>query len=117
MVEMLSLLFVVEDMVKVQYVEFIWFVLVLVVVVVVEGIYFFVFEMLVWKFVGMGVVVVVIVLFGLLVFKKGLLVLFCGQFNINVLMSVVVIGVFVIGQWFEVVMVMVLYLLVELIEV
>jgi len=70
----------------------------------------------VWKGVGMLVATVAIALSGLSVFRKGLSALVRGQLNINALMSVAVIGAFVIGQWPEAAMVMALYSLAELIE-
>ncbi|MET0335522.1 MAG: heavy metal translocating P-type ATPase [Rhizobacter sp.] len=69
-----------------------------------------------WRVAGMAVAAVAIGLSGLGVFKKGLSALFRGQLNINALMSVAVIGAFVIGQWPEAAMVMALYSLAELIE-
>ena len=69
-----------------------------------------------WRIVGMGVAALAIGLAGLGVFKKGLASLFRGQLNINALMSVAVIGAFIIGQWPEAAMVMALYSLAELIE-
>ena len=73
-------------------------------------------ESSIWKIAGMAVAAVAIALSGLGVFKKGLAALFRGQLNINALMSVAVIGAFVIGQWPEAAMVMALYSLAELIE-
>ncbi len=73
-------------------------------------------EILGWKIAGMGVAAVAIALAGLDVFKKGLSALGSGQLNINALMSVAVIGAFLIGQWPEAAMVMALYSLAEFIE-
>lgn len=50
-----------------------------------------------FKVVGMVFVVVVIFMVGFDVYKKGFFVLICVCLNMNVLMSVVVIGVFLIG--------------------
>jgi Zn2+/Cd2+-exporting ATPase len=69
-----------------------------------------------WKIAGMATAAVAIALAGLAVFKKGLSALFRGQLNINALMSVAVIGAFLIGEWPEAAMVMALYSLAELIE-
>ncbi|MDX4957797.1 heavy metal translocating P-type ATPase [Delftia acidovorans] len=69
-----------------------------------------------WHVAGMAVAAGAIALSGLAVFKKGLSALRNGQLNINALMSVAVIGAFLIGQWPEAAMVMVLYSLAELIE-
>lgn len=49
-------------------------------------------------------------------YKKGLIALRFGRLNINALMTVAVTGAFVIGQWPEAAMVMVLYAIAELIE-
>ena len=49
-------------------------------------------------------------------FRKGLAALLHGRLNINALMTVAVIGAFVIGQWPEAAMVMALYAIAELIE-
>ncbi|WP_243419380.1 heavy metal translocating P-type ATPase [Comamonas sp. JNW] len=73
-------------------------------------------ETSVWRMVGMAVAALAIALSGLGVFKKGLSALLRGQLGINALMSVAVIGAFVIGQWPEAAMVMALYSLAELIE-
>jgi len=70
----------------------------------------------VWKGLGMAVAAVAIGLSGLAVLRKGLAALLRGRLNINALMSVAVIGAFVIGQWPEAAMVMALYSLAELIE-
>ncbi|MFT7774575.1 MAG: heavy metal translocating P-type ATPase [Roseateles sp.] len=69
-----------------------------------------------WHLAGMAVAALAIALSGLSVFGKGLSSLTRGQLNINALMSVAVIGAFVIGQWPEAAMVMALYSLAELIE-
>ncbi len=57
-----------------------------------------------------------IALAGLSVLRKGLAALLRGRLDINALMSVAVLGAFVIGQWPEAAMVMALYALAELIE-
>src|SRR5690606_22507649 len=53
---------------------------------------------------------------GLGVLRKGLAALVRVNLNINALMSVAVIGAFIIGEWPEAAMVMALYSLAELIE-
>lgn len=88
----------------------------LVVAVGAELVHFFAPETLPWRVVGMAVAAAAIGLAGLSVFRKGLSELFRGQLNINALMSVAVIGAFLIGQWPEAAMVMALYSLAELIE-
>lgn len=69
-----------------------------------------------WRMAGMAVAALAIALSGFAVLKKGLSALLRGQLNIGALMSVAVIGAFVIGQWPEAAMVMSLYALAELIE-
>ncbi len=81
-----------------------------------EALHFFAPDILGWKAVGMGIAAAAIALSGLSVFQKGLSSLLRGQLNINALMSVAVIGAFLIGQWPEAAMVMALYSLAELIE-
>jgi len=81
-----------------------------------ELLHFLAPEGLPWQAAGMAVAAVAIALSGLAVFGKGLSSLARGQLNINALMSVAVIGAFVIGQWPEAAMVMALYSLAELIE-
>ena len=81
-----------------------------------ELFHFFLPEAFPWPLLGMGAAVIAIVLSGINVFRKGLSALLHGQLNINALMSVAVIGAFLIGQWPEAAMVMVLYSLAELIE-
>lgn len=88
----------------------------LVVAVGAELVHFFAPETLPWRVVGMAVAAAAIGLAGLSVFRKGLSALFRGQLNINALMSVAIIGAFLIGQWPEAAMVMALYSLAELIE-
>lgn len=88
----------------------------LVVAILAEGVHFFAPDSLPWKGLGMGVAAMAIALSGLSVFKKGLGALLRWQLNINALMSVAVIGAFLIGQWPEAAMVMALYSLAELIE-
>ena len=88
----------------------------LAVAILAEGFHFFAPDTTVWKVVGMGAAAAAIALAGLSVFKKGLSALLRGQLNINALMSVAVIGAFLIGQWPEAAMVMALYSLAELIE-
>ena len=81
-----------------------------------EMFHFFAPETLVWKLAGMGVAAAAIALAGTEVFRKGLSSLLHWQLNINALMSVAIIGAFLIGQWPEAAMVMALYSLAELIE-
>ncbi|HEY0955234.1 MAG TPA: heavy metal translocating P-type ATPase [Roseateles sp.] len=69
-----------------------------------------------WTIAGMAAAGAAIALAGLEVFGKGLSALFRGRLNINALMSVAVIGAFLIGEWPEAAMVMALYALAELIE-
>ncbi|WP_282829602.1 heavy metal translocating P-type ATPase [Pelomonas sp. V22] len=105
-----------EDTARAQRKEMQRLIAALVVAVVAEGVHFFAPETLPWKLVGMGVAAGAIALAGLAVFQKGLSALFRGQLNINALMSVAIIGAFLIGQWPEAAMVMALYALAELIE-
>lgn len=105
-----------EEVAKRQSVELWRLVAALAVAVVAEMFHFFAPETLAWKLAGMGVAAVAIALSGTAVFKKGLSALRHGQLNINALMSVAVIGAFLIGQWPEAAMVMALYSLAELIE-
>lgn len=105
-----------EDTAKAQRSELIRLIAALAVAIAAEGVHFLAPETLLWKGVGMGVAAGAIALSGLAVFKKGLSALFRGQLNINALMSVAVIGAFVIGQWPEAAMVMALYSLAELVE-
>ena len=105
-----------EDTARAQSKELQRLIAALVVAVVAEGVHFFAPETLLWKLVGMGVAAGAITLAGLSVFQKGLAALFRGQLNINALMSVAIIGAFLIGQWPEAAMVMALYSLAELIE-
>jgi len=88
----------------------------LLIAVVAELVHYFAPETLPWKAAGMVVAAGAIALSGTAVFRKGLSALLHGQLNINALMSVAVIGAFVIGQWPEAAMVMTLYSLAELIE-
>jgi Cd2+/Zn2+-exporting ATPase len=105
-----------EDTRKAQRSELMRLVAALAVAVAAEGVDYFAPQTLPWELVGMGVAAGAIALAGLTVFKKGLAALFRGQLNINALMSVAVIGAFLIGQWPEAAMVMALYSLAELIE-
>jgi len=70
----------------------------------------------IWQGVGLAVAAVAIWLAGIDVYRKGLTALFRGRLNINALMTVAVTGAFVIGQWPEAAMVMVLYAIAEAIE-
>lgn len=105
-----------EDTAKSQRKELQRLIAALVVAVLAEGVHFFAPETMFWQLVGMGVAAGAIALAGLAVFQKGLTALFRGQLNINALMSVAIIGAFIIGQWPEAAMVMALYSLAELIE-
>ena len=105
-----------EDTAKAQRSELIRLGAALAVAIAPEAVHFFAPDTLAWKALGMGVAAGAIALAGLAVFKKGLSALFRGKLNINALMSVAVIGAFVIGQWPEAAMVMALYSLAELIE-
>lgn len=107
---------VAADTAKAQRTEFIRLVAALGVAVLAEGFHFFAPETTSWKVVGMGVAATAIALSGLSVLQKGCSALLRGQLNINALMSVAVIGAFLIGQWPEAAMVMALYSLAELIE-
>ena len=69
-----------------------------------------------WQGVGLAVAAVAIWMAGIDVYRKGLTALFRGRLNINALMTVAVTGAFVIGQWPEAAMVMVLYAIAEAIE-
>jgi Zn2+/Cd2+-exporting ATPase len=68
------------------------------------------------KVLGLAVAGAAIGFAGFDVLKKGLTALSHGRLNINALMSVAVVGAFVIGQWPEAAMVMALYAIAELIE-
>ena len=70
----------------------------------------------VWTVSGMALAALAIAFAGIAVLRKGLLSLTRGDLNINALMSVAVIGAFLIGEWPEAAMVMALYSLAELIE-
>ncbi len=104
------------DVQKAQRVELYRLIAALVVAATAELLHLLTPETSVWRMVGMAVAALAIALSGLGVFKKGLSALLRGQLGINALMSVAVIGAFVIGQWPEAAMVMVLYSLAELIE-
>ena len=70
----------------------------------------------VWQGAGLAIAALAIWLAGIDVYKKGLTALRHGRLNINALMTVAVTGAFVIGQWPEAAMVMVLYAIAEAIE-
>jgi Cd2+/Zn2+-exporting ATPase len=105
-----------EDTARQQRVELARLIAALLVALMAEGVHFVAPDTLPWKLAGMGAAAVAIALSGMAVFKKGLAALARGQLNINALMSVAVIGAFLIGQWPEAAMVMALYSLAELIE-
>lgn len=69
-----------------------------------------------WTLAGMGLAAVAIGLSGFSVLKKGWQALREFRLNINALMTVAVIGAFLIGDWPEAAMVMALYSIAELIE-
>jgi Cd2+/Zn2+-exporting ATPase len=71
---------------------------------------------LAWQIAGMAIAAVAIWLAGFETFVKGLGALRRGRLNINALMTVAVIGAFLLGQWPEAAMVMALYGIAELIE-
>jgi len=73
-------------------------------------------EALFWTAAGMGLAALAILMAGMTVLRQGLAALLRGDLNINALMSVAVIGAFLIGEWPEAAMVMALYSLAELIE-
>lgn len=104
------------DTAKAQRNELVRLVVALAVAVVAETFHFFAPETLPWKAAGMAIAAGAIALSGLSVLQKGLSALLRGQLNINALMSVAVVGAFLIGQWPEAAMVMALYSLAELIE-
>ncbi|RQP22911.1 heavy metal translocating P-type ATPase [Piscinibacter terrae] len=105
-----------EDTAQAQRAELIRLVAALAVAVAAEAIHFLAPDTMAWKVVGMAVAAGAIGLSGLSVFRKGISALLRAQLNINALMSVAVLGAFVIGQWPEAAMVMALYSLAELIE-
>jgi Zn2+/Cd2+-exporting ATPase len=65
---------------------------------------------------GVGLSLIAIALAGASTYRKGMAALFGLRLNMNALMSVAVTGAFVIGEWPEAAMVMVLYALAEAIE-
>jgi Cd2+/Zn2+-exporting ATPase len=65
---------------------------------------------------GMGLSLLAIALAGASTYRKGMAALFGLRLNMNALMSVAVTGAFLIGEWPEAAMVMVLYALAEAIE-
>ena len=69
-----------------------------------------------WQLASMGLAAVAVALAGLGVLRKGIASLVRVDLNINALMSVAVVGAFLIGEWPEAAMVMALYSLAELIE-
>ena len=68
------------------------------------------------RWAGLAIAAAAIALAGFGTFSNGLSALRHGRLNINALMTVAVIGAFVIGQWPEAAMVMALYAIAELIE-
>lgn len=69
-----------------------------------------------WKVAGLAFAAIAIWQAGFDVVRKGLASLRRGRLDINGLMSIAVIGAFLIGQWPEAAMVMALYAVAELIE-
>lgn len=69
-----------------------------------------------WKVIGMGFAALAIGLAGFGVLRKGWFALTHAKLNINALMTVAVVGAFLIGDWPEAAMVMALYSIAELIE-
>lgn len=114
--EMLSTPPSAADTARAQRKEFVRLISALAVAIGAESLSYFAPDALAWKIAGMGIAAAAILLAGLSVLKKGFTALFKGQLNINALMSVAVVGAFVIGQWSEAAMVMALYSLAELIE-
>lgn len=96
--------------------ELVQLVMALLVATVAELLHFFAPDAMLWKVAGMAVAACAIALSGTAVLRKGAQALWRGQLNINALMTVAVLGAFVIGQWPEAAMVMALYSLAELIE-
>ncbi|ODV11384.1 MAG: copper-translocating P-type ATPase [Rubrivivax sp. SCN 70-15] len=114
--EMLSAPVAPEEGARAQRSEFLRLAAALMVAVLAEFVHFFAPETTAWKAVGMAVAAGAIALAGTSVFRKGLSALAGAKLNINALMTVAVIGAFLIGQWPEAAMVMALYSLAELIE-
>ena len=81
-----------------------------------EAIAFIAPDLPAWTVAGMVLAAAAIALAGITVLRKGLASLVRGDLNINALMSVAVVGAFLIGEWPEAAMVMALYSLAELIE-
>ena len=101
---------------KLQRRELIKLVVALLLALAAELLHFFAPQARLWDGLGMAVAAVAIGFAGLTVLGKGLAALRRFQLNINALMSVAVIGAFLLGQWPEAAMVMALYSLAELIE-
>lgn len=83
---------------------------------VAELIHFLAPDTMVWLILGMSLAAIAIVLAGFSVLRKGWLALLALDLNINALMTVAVVGAFLIGDWPEAAMVMALYGMAELIE-
>jgi Cd2+/Zn2+-exporting ATPase len=66
--------------------------------------------------VAAALAVAAVLLSGVSTYKKGWIAITNGNLNINALMSIAVTGAFIIGQWPEAAMVMVLFTVAELIE-
>lgn len=65
---------------------------------------------------SMGAAVLAIALSGITTYKKGLVAITHRNLNINALMSIAVTGAFILGEWPEAAMVMVLFAIAEAIE-
>ena len=81
-----------------------------------EAVHFFVEGSMAGSVLGMALALTAIALAGASTYRKGLAALIRGRLNMNALMSVAVTGAFLIGEWPEAAMVMVLYALAEAIE-
>nr|WP_322348751.1 cation-translocating P-type ATPase [Orrella marina] len=84
--------------------------------VVAELIHLMAADTIAWKATGMGFAAFAIGLAGFGVLRKGWFALTHAKININALMTVAVVGAFLIGDWPEAAMVMALYSIAELIE-
>ncbi len=70
----------------------------------------------VWPLAGFILAMAAIAISGLGIYRKGLTALATRNLNINALMSIAVTGAFILGQWPEAAMVMVLFVIAERIE-
>lgn len=83
---------------------------------VAEGLHLFAGDAPAARYAGMAVALVAIALAGLDTYRKGLAALRRARLTISALMAVAVTGAFLIGEWPEAAMVMVLYAIAEAIE-